>query len=87
MQIFKNCIESFKEKPIVYLVFLLSVIISVLVSSTFYRMSKAQAQGVDPYTSIFFSVDEDFNPSEMYKIVKENKSIVNIRHLANTYIT
>lgn len=86
MQIFKNCIESFKEKPIVYLVFLLSVIISVLVSSTFYRMSKAQAQGVDPYTSIFFSVEEDFNPSEMYKIVKDKKSIVDIRHSASGYL-
>lgn len=85
MQIIKNCIESIKEKPIVYLVFLLSVIISVLVSSTFYRMSKAQAQGIDPYTSIFFSVEEDFNPAEMYKIVKDNKSIVDIRHSASSY--
>lgn len=86
MQTFKNCIESFKEKPIVYLVFLLSVIISVFVSSTFYRMSKAQAQGIDPYTSIFFSVDEDYNPAEMYKIVKDNKSIVDIRHSASGYL-
>lgn len=61
------------------------MIISVLVSSTFYRMSKAQAQGVDPYTKTFFSVEEDFNPSEMYKIVKENKSIVDIRHSASSY--
>lgn len=87
MQIFKNCIESIKEKPIVYLVFLFSVIISVIVSCTFYRSSKSQAQGIDPYTSTFFSVEKDFNPSEMYKIVKENKSIVNIRHSAYTYIT
>lgn len=86
MQIFKNCIESIKEKPIVYLVFLFSVIISVIVSCTFYRSSKSQAQGIDPYISTFFSVEEDFNPSEMYKFVKDNKSIVNIRHLANTYI-
>lgn len=86
MQIFKNCIESIKEKPIVYLVFLFSVIISVIVSCTFYRSSKSQAQGLDPYTSIFFSVEEDFNPSEMYKFVKDNKTIVDIRHLANTYI-
>lgn len=85
MQIFKNCIESIKEKPIIYLVFLLSVIISVLVSSTFYRMSKAQAQGIDPYTSIIFSVEEDFNPAVMYKIVKDNKSIVDIRHSASSY--
>lgn len=87
MQIFKNCIESIKEKPIVYLVFLLSVIISVLLSSTFYRMSKAEARGVDPYTKTFFSVEETFNPSEMYKFVKDNKTIVDIRHLANKYIT
>lgn len=85
MQIFKNCIESIKEKPIVYLVFLFSVIISVIVSCTFYRSSKSQAQGIDPYTSIFFSVEEDFNPSEMYKIVKDNKSIVDIRHSASSY--
>lgn len=85
MQIFKNCIESIKEKPIVYLVFLFSVIISVIVSCTFYRSSKSQAQGIDPYTSTFFSVEKDFNPSEMYKIVKDNKSIVDIRHSASSY--
>lgn len=85
MQIFKNCIESIKEKPIVYLVFLFSVIISVIVSCTFYRSSKSQAQGIDPYTSTFFSVEEDYNPAEMYKIVKDNKSIVDIRHSASSY--
>lgn len=85
MQIFKNCIESIKEKPIVYLVFLFSVIISVIVSCTFYRSSKSQAQGIDPYTSIYFNVKEDYNPAEMYKIVKDNKSVLDIRHSASSY--
>lgn len=78
MQILRNWWISIKEKPIVYIVFLLSIVVCVVVSSSFYRLTVRQAKDIDRNSYTYFNINEEFDNVKFYKSIQNNYNITKI---------
>lgn len=76
----KHIVRSIKEKPAVYFIFIVSILVSVMSTATFYRAIKATVY--DEYGGIQSTYDcnVNYDNSSLYSLVKD-KIVYNVKDL------